>query len=146
MSDQGTCEWCGGPIPPRPDPRGQRARFCCPAHRAAAHRARTKAEHADELEAARAQMTLPVEPATPTPEQRLDDAAETLEAVSVAVDRGALPAQLPRLLIAAQALVDSARRQGLHPTNPPSPAASPQMSRKQRRAAQRRRAVRKSGQ
>ncbi|WP_155860765.1 hypothetical protein [Corynebacterium timonense] len=80
-------------------------------------------------------MTLPVEPATPTPEQRPADAAKTLEAISVAVDRGGLPAQLPRLPIAAQALVDSARRQGLHPTNPPSSAASPQTSQKTPRGA-----------
>lgn len=145
MSDAGVCAWCGGPIPPRPDPRGQRAKYCSGACRAAASRQRAQERHAAELEAARAQGTLPVDVPAPSPEQRLDDAAETLEAVSVAVDRGALPAQLPRLLLAAQALVDSARRQGLHPG--PRPASERQhMNRQQRRATQRRRAVRKSGQ
>lgn len=137
MTAQDTCHWCGGPLPPRLDPRGRKAKYCSDAHRAAASRARKEARHAAELEAARTQMTLSVEPAAPTPEQRLDDAAETLEAVSVAVDRGALPAQLPRLLIAALALVESAQRQGLHPVAPPLAPAPQQMNRRHRRAAQR---------
>ena len=42
--DRAMCAQCGGPIPPRPDPRGQRARYCSGACRARASRERAAAK------------------------------------------------------------------------------------------------------
>ena len=123
------------PIPPHPDPRGRRARFCSGACRAAAHRAHKDADHAVELETARKQLARPVEPTSPTTGQLLDDAAEALEAVTMAVEQGARSVQLPRLLVAALTLVEAAGRQGLHAV--PAPAPQRRVSRQQRRAAER---------
>ena len=49
--DRAMCAQCGGPIPPRPDPRGQRARYCSGACRARASRERAAAKWRAEVEA-----------------------------------------------------------------------------------------------
>ena len=49
------CAWCGNEIPPRSDPRGRKARYCCGACRASAARERTRNAHQDELKQAQAQ-------------------------------------------------------------------------------------------
>lgn len=46
------CAWCGNEIPPRSDPRGRKARYCCGACRAAAARERARTAHQDELKQA----------------------------------------------------------------------------------------------
>lgn len=127
MSDQGICEWCGGPIPPRSDPRGQRARFCRPAHRAAAHRARAQAEHDAEVEEARSQMVLPVE----SLEERQDVAVATLRdtAEGFLVGKPITDSTIS-LVEAARQLVDLAE-----PPKPPEPATT--KNRRQRRAVKR---------
>lgn len=49
------CAWCGNEIPPRSDPRGRKARYCCGACRASAARERTRNAHQDELKQAQMQ-------------------------------------------------------------------------------------------
>lgn len=46
------CVWCGRKIPPKIDPRGRKARYCCGACRAAAARERARTAHQDELKRA----------------------------------------------------------------------------------------------
>lgn len=57
-TDRTDCEYCGKSIPPRPDPRGRKARYCSDACRAAASRKRREQRHQDALTQARAQITL----------------------------------------------------------------------------------------
>jgi len=130
MSEQGTCSWCGGPIPPRLDPRGRKPRFCSDACRAAATRDRNKREHAAELEQARTQMVLPVE----SLEERQDTAMDTIRETAETVLTGkSVTDSTVRLIEMARRLVDVAE-----PTTPP--VSAPTRNRRQRR-----RAVRKSG-
>nr|CAH64540.1 hypothetical protein [Corynebacterium glutamicum] len=67
MEDRISCAYCGGLIPPRPDPRGRRAKYCSDACRAAASRERANKRHAQEVEAARLQAALDLK----TPQETL---------------------------------------------------------------------------
>lgn len=78
MNAPATCAHCGGPIPPRTDPRGRKARYCCDACRAAASRARRKLRHRQELAEARAQAS----GAPRTPAEKLTDATQTVRALT----------------------------------------------------------------
>lgn len=127
MSDQGTCAQCDGLIPPRPDPRGRRAKYCSDACRAAASRQRAQQRHAAELEAARSQMVLPVE----SLEERQGAAVATLRDTAEAFLVGQpVTDSTVRLVEMARRLVDLAE-----PPKPPEPA--PRKNRRQRRAVKR---------
>lgn len=126
MSDQDTCAQCGGPIPPRPDPRGRRAKYCSDACRAAASRQRAQQRHAAELEAARSQMAIELR----QPDEIISEVVQELNAAArIIEDRGQVPTTMEPVLAAAQRVVKAAEQK-------------PQ--RRSRRS--RRRAVRKSGQ
>lgn len=119
------CAQCGGEIPPRPDPRGRRAKYCSDACRAAASRERARQRHAQEVEAARLQATLDLK----TPQETLAEIVQELEATTRIIrDRGDVPASLRPLVNAASALVNAAQ-QGA------APASS--SNRKTRRAVKR---------
>lgn len=119
------CAQCGGEIPPRPDPRGRRAKYCSDACRAAASRERARQRHAQEVEAARLQATLDLK----TPQETLAEIVQELEATTRIIrDRGDVPASLRPLVNAASALVNAAQ-QGT------APASS--SNRKTRRAVKR---------
>lgn len=45
-TEKNRCQRCAGPIPPRTDPRGQRAKYCSESCRSAAYRARQRAKNA----------------------------------------------------------------------------------------------------
>lgn len=101
-----TCAQCGGKIPPRPDPRGRRAKYCSDACRAAASRERARQRHAQEVEAARLQATLDLK----TPQETLAEIVQELEATTRIIrDRGDVPASLRPLVNAASALVVMSR-------------------------------------
>ena len=120
-----TCAQCGGKIPPRPDPRGRRAKYCSDACRAAASRERARQRHAQEVEAARLQATLDLR----TPQETLAEIVQELEATTRIIrDRGDVPASLRPLVNAASALANAAQ-QGA------APASS--SNRKTRRAVKR---------
>lgn len=78
MNAPATCAHCGGPIPPRTDPRGRKARYCSDACRAAASRARRELRHRQELIEARAQVS----GAPRTPAEKLTDATQTVRALT----------------------------------------------------------------
>lgn len=119
------CAQCGGEIPPRPDPRGRRAKYCSDACRAAASRERARQRHAQEVEAARLQAALDLK----TPQETLAEIVQELEATTRIIrDRGEVPASLRPLVNAAFALVNAAQ-QGA------APASS--SNRKTRRAVKR---------
>lgn len=119
------CAQCGGEIPPRPDPRGRRAKYCSDACRAAASRERARQRHAQEVEAARLQATLDLR----TPQETLAEIVQELEATTRIIrDRGDVPASLRPLVNAASALANAAQ-QGA------APASS--SNRKTRRAVKR---------
>ena len=125
MEDRISCAYCGGLIPPRPDPRGRRAKYCSDACRAAASRERANKRHAPEVEAARLQAALDLK----TPQETLAEVVQELEATTRIIrDRGDVPASLRPLVNAASALVNAAH-QGT------APASS--FNRKTRRAAKR---------
>ncbi|EOA63186.1 hypothetical protein J433_15452 [Corynebacterium glutamicum MT] len=114
MEDRISCAYCGGLIPPRPDPRGRRAKYCSNACRAAASRERTSKRHADELEAARSQMSSMI--------------VTELEAVERIIrDRGEVPEAMTAIVNAAFRVAVAAQ----DATPPPPPA----LNRQQRRAS-----------
>ena len=124
MGDRISCAYCGGLIPPRPDPRGRRAKYCSNACRAAASRERTSKRHADELEAARSQMSLAVLP----PAQMSSMIVTELEAVERIIrDRGEVPEAMTAIVNAAFRVAVAAQ----DATPPPPPA----LNRQQRRAS-----------
>lgn len=108
-----TCAQCGGKIPPRPDPRGRRAKYCSDACRAAASRERARQRHAQEIEAARLQAELDLK----TPQETLAEVVQELEATTRIIrDRGDVPTSLRPLVNAASALVNAAQ-QGTAPAS-----------------------------
>lgn len=124
MGDRISCAYCGGLIPPRPDPRGRRAKYCSDACRAAASRERTNKRHADELETARSQMSLAVLP----PAQMSSMIVTELEAVERIIrDRGEVPEAMTAIVNAAFRVAVAAQ----DATPPPPPA----LNRQQRRAS-----------
>lgn len=131
MSEQGLCERCGAPIPPRTDPRGRRARYCSDACRAAASRERREQRHRDEVTQAREQLVLE----TRHPDDSLLEAAAVLRSIARDVRRGeevfATPAV--RQLVDAGHELDAAWSRERQDDLPP--VAS--LSRQQRRAMQR---------
>ena len=74
MTERDECENCGGPIPPRTDPRGRKARYCSDACRAAASRKRREQRHRDALAEARNQMSLNLR----TPAEEAGEAAKVV--------------------------------------------------------------------
>lgn len=125
MEDRVSCAYCGGLIPPRPDPRGRRAKYCSDACRAAASRERARQRHAQEVEAARLQAALDLK----TPQETLAEIVQELQATTRIIrDRGDVPASLRPLVNVASALVNAAQ-QGA------APASS--SNRKTRRAVKR---------
>ena len=120
-----TCAQCGGKIPPRPDPRGRRAKYCSDACRAAASRERARQRHAQEIEAARLQAELDLK----TPQETLAEVVQELEATTRIIrDRGDVPTSLRPLVNAASALVNAAQQ---------GPAPASVTNRKTRRAVKR---------
>lgn len=100
------CAQCGGKIPPRPDPRGRRAKYCSDACRAAASRERARQRHAQEVEAARLQAELDLK----TPQETLAEVVQELQATTRIIrDRGDVPASLRPLVNAASELVNAAQ-------------------------------------
>lgn len=134
MEDRISCAYCGGLIPPRPDPRGRRAKYCSDACRAAASRERANKRHAEELEAAHQQATLDMR----TPEQMLADLrTELLIIEKIIRDRGEIPEAAAPVIAAAQAVATAAQSVTMSVqdvTAPPSPA----LNRQQRRASKKR--------
>lgn len=126
MSVQGICAQCGDPIPPRPDPRGRRAKYCSDACRAAASRQRAQQRHAAELEAARSQMAIELR----QPSEIISEVIQELNAAArIIEDRGQVPSSLKPMLEAARRMVRASEQK-------------PQTTSRRSR----RRAVRKSGQ
>ena len=122
MEDRISCAYCGGLIPPRPDPRGRRAKYCSDACRAAASRERANKRHAEELEAARSQMALEVRP----PGEILSMVVTELDAAARIIrDRGAVPAGMTDIVDAAFRVAVAAQ----------DVSAPPAMNRQQRRAS-----------
>lgn len=127
MEDRISCAYCGGLIPPRPDPRGRRAKYCSDACRAAASRERANKRHAEELEAARSQMALEVRP----PSEILSMVVTELDAATRIIrDRGAVPAGMTDIVDAAFRVAVAAQ----DVSAPPPPA----LNRQQRRASKKR--------
>ena len=127
MEDRISCAYCGGLIPPRPDPRGRRAKYCSDACRAAASRERVAKRHAEELEAARSQMALEVRP----PSEILAMVVTELDAAARIIrDRGAVPAGMTNIVNAAFRVAVAAQDVSAPP--PPAP------NRQQRRASKKR--------
>ena len=125
MTATDMCQQCGYSIPPRPDPRGRRAKYCSDACRAAASRERARQRHAEELAAAQAQATLDFR----TPDDMLAEVVQELEAVArIVQDRGEVPASLRPVVDAAQALVAAVTQAETPP---------PTQNRKVRRAVRR---------
>lgn len=113
MTTADTCQRCGSPIPPRPDPRGRRAKYCSDACRAAASRERARQRHAQEVEAARIQAELDLK----TPQETLTEVVQELQATTRIIrDRGEVPASLRPLVDAASDLVNAAQ-QGTAPAS-----------------------------
>ncbi|WP_076598241.1 hypothetical protein [Corynebacterium appendicis] len=107
MSDQGACEWCGNPIPPRLDPRGRRAKYCSDACRAAATRDRNRRQHTAELEAARSQTTIQLR----RPDEVINEVVQELNAAArIVEDRGQVSRTVEPVLEAARRLVQAAER------------------------------------
>lgn len=107
MTATGMCQRCGYPIPPRPDPRGRRAKYCSDACRAAASRERARQRHAEELAAAQSQAVLDFR----TPDEALDEVVQELEAVArIVQDRGEVPASLRPVVNAARVLATTVAR------------------------------------
>lgn len=125
MEDRVSCAYCGGLIPPRPDPRGRRAKYCSDACRAAASRERARQRHAQEVEAARLQAALDLK----TPQETLAEIVQELQATTRIIrDRGDVPASLRPLVNVASELVNAAQQ-----TTVPVPMTN----RKTRRAVKR---------
>lgn len=130
MSEQGLCERCGAPIPPRPDPRGRRARYCSDACRAAASRARREQRHRDEVTQAREQLTLRL------PHEQAADAAKLVRTMTRDLRSGRDFPVTPQHQDLIAAIKDFADLMDAH-TAATAPASAP-LSRQQRRAQQRR--------
>lgn len=130
-NDNAECAQCGGPIPPRLDPRGRRAKYCSPSCRAAASRKRASARHAAELAAARAAAR----PALGSVEDRFVRAARELieEMLDAPADR--LGSQKMRDVVAAARVITG----WYEPEQMALSQPVPTLSRQQRRAAARRR-------
>lgn len=119
------CAQCGGKIPPRPDPRGRRAKYCSDACRAAASRERARQRHAQEVEAARLQAELDLK----TPQETLAEVVQELEATTrIIQERGEVPASLRPIVEAAFDLIHASQ-------NPVTVSSTPR--RKTRRAVRR---------
>lgn len=131
MSEQGLCERCGEPIPPRPDPRGRRARYCSDACRAAASRARREQRHRDEVTQAREQLTLRL------PHEQAADAAKLVREMTRDLSAGREFPVTPQHQDLIVAIKDFADLMDAHTAATQPPAAS--LSRQQRRAQQRKR-------
>ena len=82
------CAWCGNEIPPRSDPRGCKARYCCSACRTSAARERTRKAHQDGLKQAQAQAQAsdqnPLLVASPAATPQTSQAEDTVEVLVVA--------------------------------------------------------------
>lgn len=129
MSDRTECAHCGGPIPPRTDPRGRAAKFCSDACRAAAHRARREREHRAEVAQARAQMALRL------PAEEAADAARLVREMTNDLRAGREFPMTPQHENLVAAIKDFADLMDAHTAATQPPAAS--LSRQQRRAQQR---------
>lgn len=104
MGDATLCQQCHSRVPPRPDPRGRRAKYCSDACRAAASRERARQRHVQELAAAQPQAVLDFR----TPDEVLDEVVQELKAVvRIVQDRGEVPASLRPVVEAAQRLVQT---------------------------------------
>lgn len=100
-----TCVHCGDPLALRHDRRGRKARFCSDACRSAAYRERKKREHADELEQARTQMAIDLEPKRYTSAYVI---ADLLESFHGYVTGGPTPPSgYEEVFRAAQRLIDT---------------------------------------
>lgn len=131
MSEQGLCERCGEPIPPRPDPRGRKARYCSDACRTAASRARREQRHRDEVTQAREQLTLRL------PHEQAADAAKLVREMTRDLSAGREFPVTPQHQELIAAIKDFADLMDAHTAATQPPAAS--LSRQQRRAQQRKR-------
>jgi hypothetical protein len=129
VSEQGLCERCGEPIPPRTDPRGRKARYCSDACRAAAHRARREREHRAEVTQAREQLALRL------PHEQAADAARLVREMTRDLRTGREFPVTPQHQELVAAINDFADLMDAHTAATQPPAAS--LSRQQRRAQQR---------
>ena len=129
MSEQGLCEYCGAPIPPRTDPRGRRARYCSDACRAAASRARREQRHRDEVAQAREQLALRL------PDEQAADAAKLVREMTRDLRSGRDFPVTPQHQELVAAIKDFADLMDAH-TAATAPTYAP-LSRQQRRAQQR---------
>lgn len=129
MSEQGLCERCGAPIPPRTDPRGRKARYCSDACRAAASRERREQRHRDEVTQAREQLALRL------PHEQAADAAKLVREMTRDFHSGREFPVTPQHQELIAAISDFADLMDAR-TATTAPARAP-LSRQQRRAQQR---------
>ena len=129
MSEQGLCEHCGAPIPPRTDPRGRKARYCSDACRTAASRVRREQRHRDEVAQAREQLTLRL------PDEQAADAAKLVREMTRDLRSGREFPATPQHQELIAAIKDFAALMDAR-TATTAPAYAP-LSRQQRRAQQR---------
>lgn len=108
------CAWCGGEIPPRPDPRGRKAHYCCGACRASSARERARKAHQDELK--RAQEHAQDSFVLGSPEDILDTVVREIDATTRLIrDRGDVPDSCAEMVNAARKLVASADKPAPQP-------------------------------
>ena len=129
MREQGLCERCGAPIPPRTDPRGRKARYCSDACRAAASRERREQRHRDEVTQAREQLTLRL------PHEQAADAAKLVRTMTNDLRSGREFPVTPQHQDLIAAIKDFADLMDAH-TAATAPTYAP-LSRQQGRAQQR---------
>ena len=129
MSEQGICERCGAPIPPRTDPRGRKARYCSDACRTAASRERREQRHRDEVAQAREQLALRL------PDEQAADAAKLVREMTRDLRSGRDFPVTPQHQELVAAIKDFADLMDARTAATQPPAAS--LSRQQRRAQQR---------
>lgn len=125
------CARCGGPIPPRTDPRGRKARYCSDACRAAASRARREQRHRDEVAQAREQLALAIK----TPSEKAAEAAAVVREMTRDLSAGREFPVTPQHQELIAAIKDFADLMDVH-TAATAPARAP-LSRQQRRTQQR---------
>lgn len=103
------CAWCGGKIPPRIDPRGRKARYCCGACRASSARERARIAHQDELK--RAQEHTQDSFVLGSPSEILATVVTEIGATTRLIrDRGDVPVSCAEMVNAARALVAAAEQ------------------------------------
>ena len=103
------CVWCGRKIPPKIDPRGRKARYCCGACRAAAARERARTAHQDELK--RAQERAQDSFVLGSPSEILATVVTEIDATTRLIrERGHVPDDCVEMANAARALVAAAEQ------------------------------------